>query len=134
MNGITWTPVLETLRGFQSLKKKIFNFIQPFPNYFFDSHNLKGVKLITRLRLGLSQKLKHSFQDATNPLRNCGQDIESSTHLFVHCPFFNDERHTLFSTTPSFVSRLLDCTEYDLTQTLLFGSTLKTSSNNFIKD
>ena len=134
---IEWNNLDPSFRNSKSVsvfKEKIFNFIRPFPNYFFHSHNLKGAKLITRLRLSLSQKLKYRFQDATNPLCNCGQDIESSTHLFVHCPFFNNKRHTLFSTTPSLVSRLLDCTDYDLTQTLLFGSTLKTSSNNFIKD
>ena len=29
------------------------------------------------------------------------------------------------------ISKLMDCTDYDLTQTLLFGNTSQTSSNNF---
>ena len=28
-------------------------------------------------------KFKHSFQDAINSLRNCGQDNESSAHFFL---------------------------------------------------
>ena len=74
---------------------------------------------------------KHSFQDTINPLRNCGQDIESSTHFFLHCPFFTNERHTLLGTIGSLDSKLLDCTDYDLTQTLIFGNPSQISSNNF---
>ena len=70
----------------------------------------------------------NSFQDTLNPLCNCGQDIESITHFFLHCPFF---RRTLLSTIRSPDSKLLDFTDYDLTQTLLFGNTSQTSSNNF---
>ena len=58
-------------------REKILNFIRPSPNSVFDIHNPKGIKLITRLRLGLSHlrehKFKHSFQDTLNPLCNCGQ-------------------------------------------------------------
>ena len=109
--------------------------MRPFPDSFFDCHNPKGIKLITRLRLGLSHlrehKFKHSFQDTINPLCNCGQNTESATHFFLHCPFFINEKRTLLSTIRSLDSKLLDCTDYDLTQTLLLGNTSQTSSNNF---
>ena len=35
------------------------------------------------------------------------------------CPFFINERPTLLSTIRSLDSKLLDCTDYDVTQTLL---------------
>ena len=57
--------------------------------------------------------------------------MESATHFFLHCPFFINERRTLLSTIRSLDSKLLDCTDYGLTQTLLFGNTSQTSSNNF---
>ena len=86
---IKWNNLDPNLRNSKSIsvfKEKICNFIQPSPNSFFDCHNLKGIKLITRLRLGLSHlrehKFKHSFQDTINPLCNCSQDIESSTNIF----------------------------------------------------
>ena len=48
------------------------NLIRPSPNSVFDIRNLKGIKLITRLRLGLSRlrehKFEHSFQDTLNPI------------------------------------------------------------------
>ena len=135
---IEWNNLDPNLRNCKSIsvfKEKILNFIRLSPNSFFDCHNPKGIKLITRLRLGLSHlrehKFKHSFQDTINPLCNCGQDIESSTHFFLHCPFFINERRTLLSTIRSLDSKLLDCSNYYLTQTLLFGNTSQISSNNF---
>ena len=128
-------PNLRNSKSISAFKEKILNFIRPSPNSFFDCHNPKGIKLITRLRLGLSHlrehKFKHTFQDTINPLCNCSQDIESSTHFFLHCPFFINERRTLLSTVRTLDSKLLDCTDYDLTQTLLFGNTSQISSNNF---
>ena len=120
-------PNLRNSKSISVFKEKILNFIWPSPNSFFDCHDSKGIKLITRLRVGLSHsrvhKFKHSFQDTINHLRNCGQDIESATHFFLHCLFFINERCTLLSTIHSIDSKLLDCTDYVLTQTLLFGNT-----------
>ena len=135
---IEWNNLDPNLRNSKSIsvfKEKILNFIRPSPNSVFDIRNPKGIKLITRLRLGLSHlrehKFKHSFQDTLNPLCNCGQDIESTAHFFLHCPFFINERRTLLSTIRSLDRKLLDSTNYNLTQTLLFGNISQTSSNNF---
>ena len=112
---IEWNKLGPNLRNSKSIsvfKRKILNFIRPSPNSFFDIHNPKGIKLITRLRLGLSHlrehKFKYSFQDTLNPLCNCGQDIESATHFSLHCSFFINERHTLLSTIRGLDSKLLD--------------------------
>ena len=135
---IEWNNLDPNLRNSKSIsvfKEKILNVIRPSPNSFFDCYNPKGIELTTRLRLGPSHlrehKFKHSFQGTINPVCNCGQDIESSTHFFIHWPFFINERHTLLSTIPNFDSKQLDCTDYDLTQMLLFSNTSQTSSNNF---
>ena len=76
-------------------------------------------------------KFKHSFHNVINPLCNCGQDIESATHFFLHCPVFINEIGTPLRTIRSLDSKLLDCTDYYLTQTLLSGNTYQTLSNNF---
>ena len=98
----------------------MLNFIRPSPNSVFDIHNPKRIKFITRLRLGLSHLREHKFKHSSF------QDIESTTHSFLHCSFFINERRTLFSTIRSLDSKLLDSTDYDLTQTLLFGNTSQT--------
>ena len=46
--------------------------MRPSGSSDFNCHNPKGVKLLTKLRLGLrhlrEHKLKHSFQDSLNPI------------------------------------------------------------------
>ena len=53
---------------------------------------------MTRLCLGLSRlpehKFNHNFQNCINPLCSCGTDIEATSHLFLHCPLFDDETHS----------------------------------------
>ena len=54
-------------------KSKILKFIRPAANSIFGCHDPIGVKLLTRLRLGLSHpcehKFKHSFQDTQSTLQ-----------------------------------------------------------------
>ena len=76
---IEWNKLDLNIRNSESLnifKKTLLNFIRPSGSTVFNCHNPKGVKLLTRLRLGLSHlrehKFKHSFQDSLNPIRSCG--------------------------------------------------------------
>ena len=54
-------------KTFSAFKKSILKFIRPFSNSIFNCHSPKGIKLITRLRFGLSHlyehKFRHNFQD-----------------------------------------------------------------------
>ena len=68
-------------------------------NSIFNCHSPNGIKLITRLRLGLSHlrehKFRHNFQDTLNPICSYGDDIETAIHYLLHCPNYLDERRTL---------------------------------------
>ena len=48
-------------------KKELLKFIRPEPNPTYNINDTKGLKLLTRLRLGLSHlgdhKFRHNFQD-----------------------------------------------------------------------
>ena len=82
--------------------RKHFNFIRPSGTTVFNCHNQKGVKVLTRLRLGLSHHLhehefKHSFQDSLNPTCRCDNDIKKSAHLLFHCSNFLNERSTFLN-------------------------------------
>ena len=83
-----------------AFKKKLLNFIRPCVNSIFDIHNPLGMKLLTRLRLGLSplheHKFRQCFQDTLNPLCECAKDIESTMHFFLYCTNFLIRRQTLF--------------------------------------
>ena len=94
-----WNNLDKSIRNsksFSIFRKNILKFIRPSSNSIFNRHNPRGVKLLTRLRLGLSHlrdnKFKHSFQDSLNPVYNCGTDVETTTHFFLHCLFFSGGR------------------------------------------
>ena len=95
------------------------------------------IKLLTRLRLGLShlckRKLKHSFQDCLNPLCLCGSEIETSTHYLLHCPAYTNEGLTLLNKIKSINCSILESKDVAVTKVLLFGyNSLSNSSNTLI--
>ena len=92
------SAIIESLGIFKSNILKLF---RPTPTSFFNCYNHKGIRLMTRLCLGLSRlrehKFNHNFQNCINPLSICAMDIESTSHFFVHCPLFDDKTITLLS-------------------------------------
>ena len=83
---------LQNSKIFVDFKNSILNFIRPSPSKTFCCNNYKGIRLITRLRAGMSHlrehKFKHNFQDCLNPICSCGLDIKSTSHFLLHCPTF----------------------------------------------
>ena len=66
---IEWNKVDPSFRdssSFPVFKKGILKFINPTANSFFNCGNSKGIKLVAKIRLGLSHlcenKFKHSFK------------------------------------------------------------------------
>ena len=117
------TSILETQQSSILLKR---SFIRPCTNSIFDIHNLLEIKLLTRLRLGLSHlhehKFRHCFQDTLNPLCECSKDIESTVHFFLHCTNFLIPRQTFFQKIRNIDDSILSQSETQLTQTLLYGN------------
>ena len=115
-------------------KKTLFNFICPSRSTVFNCHNLKGVKLLTRLRLGLSHfhepKFKHSFQDSLNLICSCGNHIEMSAHFLLHCPNFSNERSAFLDIIGSIDRNIFTRDDSQVTQTLLYGDS---NLNNITK-
>ena len=66
------------------LRNNILKFIRPKLNSIFYCHNPKGIKLKTRLRLGLrhlcKHRFKHGFQNCLNPICTCRDDIEMTVY------------------------------------------------------
>ena len=120
-------PNLRNSKRFVDFKNSILKFIRPSPSNVFNCNSHKGIRLITRLRVGMSHlrehKFKHNFQDCLNPICSCGLDIESTSHFLLHCPTFNDEPYTLLSTLNNTDCKLLELTKSSLSQTLLYGNT-----------
>ena len=77
---IEWNKLDQNIRNSENLfifKKKLLKFIRPSGNSVFRCHNPEGIKLLTRLRIGLSNlrehEFKHGFLDSLNPICSCGQ-------------------------------------------------------------
>ena len=85
-------------------KKSLPNFIRLCANSSFNIHNPYGIKPLTRLRLGLSHlrdhKFRYCFQDTLNPLCDCGNDTETTTHFF-RAPFFSIAQISILLGKPS---------------------------------
>ena len=81
-------------------KKELLKFIRPEPNSTYNINDTKGLKLLTRLQLGLSHlddhKFRHNFQYCVSPMCYCGQDIETTTHFLLHCPNHHCARKNFF--------------------------------------
>ena len=64
------------------------------------------MKLVIKLRLGLSNlgehKFKHSFQDMIHSLCGYGNDVEPAEQFLLLYPQFVHETRTLISTTSNF--------------------------------
>ena len=67
---------------------------RPNQNTIYNINNPVGLKLLTRLRLGLSQlnehKFNHNFQNCINPLCSCSLEIESTSHFLLHCHHYTN--------------------------------------------
>ena len=124
---IEWNNLDKSIRSSESLalfKKSILQFIRPTPNRTFNCHNPIGIKLITRLRLGLSHlrdhKSKHSFLDCLNPICCCGKDIETTVYCLLHCLIFSDERSIFPNNNRSIDENVLSGSDCRISETLLF--------------
>ena len=118
-------------------KKNLLKFIRPSGNSVFRYHNPKRIKLLTRLRLGLSRlrehKFKHGFLDSFNPICSCGQNIETSTHFLLHYSNYSNERLTFLNIIKNIDRNILNKNDLKVTETLLYGdSSLNDTNNAFI--
>ena len=135
-----WNKLKLNIKNSASLNiflKKLLNFIRPCANSIFNIHNPLRIKLLTRLRLGLSHLHKHKFrycfQDTLNPLCECGKDIGSTMHFFLQCTIFLIPRETFFQNIRNIDDSILSQSKTQLTQTLLYGNqNYHSSINKFI--
>ena len=124
LNGTIQILPFGTQKVLLNFKNSILKFIRRSPSNVFNCNNYKGIRVITMLRVGMSQlrdhKCKHNFQDPLNPIWSCGFDIESNSHFLLHCLTFNDERYNLLSNLNNIDCKLLEITKYSLSQTFFF--------------
>ena len=105
--------------------KKFWKVFWPSSKSIFNCHSPKGIKLITRLRLGLSHLCEHkfqlNFQDILHLICRSGDDIETTIHYLLHCPNFLDEMRTLLDNLRSIGENIHDKNYSQMSELLLFG-------------
>ena len=130
-------PHIKKSKSISIFKSNILKFIRSKPNNVYCCHNPKGIRLLTRLRLGLNHlrdhKFKHSFQDCLNPVCFCSNEIETFTHYLLHCPTYTNERMTILNKIKSINCSILEFSDAVVTKILLFGDkTLSDTCNTLI--
>ena len=122
-----WNKLDYDIRNSDSLN--VFNlsflkFVRPVANSVFDINNPYGLKLLTRLRLGLIHlryhKFRHNFQDCINPICDCGLETETTTHFFLHFPLFRSARQSLLMYFKKIDESILKKHDEFITKTLLY--------------
>ena len=112
-------------KSFSLFKKSLWQFIRSSPNWTFNFNSPVGVKLTTRLSLGLSHlqdhKFKHNFLDYLNPICCCSKGIETIVHYLLHCPMFSDERSIFLNNIWSIDENILSGSDSRISVTLFFG-------------
>ena len=65
-------------------------YIRLEPNLIYYIHDTQGLKLLTRLRVGLNHlfdhKFKDKFQECAYSICACGQNIETTIPFLSYCP------------------------------------------------
>ena len=81
----------------------LLNIIRPVSNPVYNIQNYIGLKLLTRLRLGLSHlnehRFNHNFQSCISPLCTCILEVESTAHFFLHCHYNPNIRAKLLNSS-----------------------------------
>ena len=104
-------PTIKNLQSISLFKKALLKFIRPTAAYVFNVTDHFGLKLLTRLRLGLSHLNEHKFRHP-----------ETVSHFLLHCPFHNIHRKTLFDSFSAIDESISDLSDPDLVTLLLYGN------------
>ena len=123
---------IKQLNSLGSFKKAILSFIRPNQNSIFDISDSEGIKLLTRLRLGLSHLNKHRFShgilDTINPLCSC--NIEPISFFPFRCPNFAQIRIHLMNEIINIKPSLNLLNDDSLSQILLYGDRVSDKETN----
>ena len=118
--------IIKSFESYSMFRKKMLNLIRPKCNDIYGIYNPTGLKLLTRLRLDLSHlndhKFNHNFKDCINPLCSCSLSVENNVHFFLHCHHFSLQRQNLMNNIKSIDKDIINETDSDLVNILLFGS------------
>ena len=117
---------LKNAKSYMCFRNSLLKIGRPVQNSIFKIFNPLGIKFLTRLRLGLSHlnkhRFRHNFQNCLNPLCSCMLEVESTTHFFLHCRFYDTLRQTLLDTVVTIIQDFSNLSDDLQANHLMFGS------------
>ena len=125
-----WNQLDPNIKNYSSIeifKRALPSFICPKPGNVYRIHHPRGLKLLTRLRLGLSHlrehKFQHNFNDTIDPFCLCGtNNLETSAQIILHCPTYDCLCHKHFDNFRNNNVLLLPLEKFLIVQILLCSS------------
>ena len=130
-------PKIQSSGSYNIFRKSTLNFFRSSASKVYNIIDVIDIKLITRLYLSFSHlrehKLKHNFQDTLNPLYSCSIGVESTSHYFLHCHFFDALWATLTNNLKNIVSDLPTLRDENPTNISLYGNQIYEDILHIIK-
>ena len=86
---------IKSMTSYTAFKNALLSFIWPKHVDIFGIHNLVGMQLLTRLRLGSSHlnehKFRHHFREFLNLQCECKLEPETTSNFLLRCHLFQVE-------------------------------------------
>ena len=92
---VEWNKIHPGIRNasITFFKNHLLKEIRPDPHRLYNICKPIDLKLVTRLRLGLSHlnehRFNHNFESCVNPLCTCSLEAEKVSHFFLHCHYYH---------------------------------------------
>ena len=109
-----WFNLYASIRNSESLdifKSRLLSFIRSVSRNVYNMFDPVGLKLLTRLCLGLGHlkghRFRHNFQECINPLCSCSLDMEDTSHKLLHCQHFDQHLIDLINSVNYFFEDLI---------------------------
>ena len=88
-------------KSYATFQSTLLKLGRPIERAIYSINNPVRLKLLTRLRIGLSHlnehRFNHNFQNSINSLCNCSLEIESTSHFLLHCHHYTNICVTLLN-------------------------------------
>ena len=121
-------------KSYATFRNTLLKLSRPIQRAIYSINIPVGLKLLTRLRLGLSHlnehRFNHNFKNCIKFLRSCSLEIESTSHFLLHCHNYTNIRLTLLNSIAEIIGNTFNINDECLVNLLLFGNQKYTEIDN----
>ena len=126
---------LRNAKFFKKFRNTLLKLGQPTPNLIHITHHPLGLKLLTKLRLGLTHlnknRFKHNSENFINQLYTFSLEVESTKHFLLHCHHYSALCTSFLNALKNISPQLVLLREDVFLKTLLCGFQFFDKSGNY---